>query len=46
MEFEWDEEKRRTNLTKHKVDFEDAELVFVDSDALTFTDLRHEEPRS
>jgi uncharacterized protein len=45
MEFEWDEEKRRTNLTKHKIDFEDAAIIFTDPEALTVTDLRHVEPR-
>lgn len=29
-EFEWDEEKARSNLTKHDVSFEDARLVFRD----------------
>lgn len=27
-EFEWDEAKRRSNLEKHKIDFEDAARVF------------------
>ena len=29
-EFEWDDEKARTNLAKHKVDFWEATLVFDD----------------
>ncbi len=28
MLFEWDEEKRRANLAKHGLDFEDAGVVF------------------
>jgi uncharacterized DUF497 family protein len=28
MAFEWDEEKRATNLQDHGVDFEDAALIF------------------
>ena len=28
MEFEWDEEKRSLNLSKHGVDFERAALIF------------------
>lgn len=35
MEFEWDENKRRYNLAKHNVYFEDAVTVFLDPDELT-----------
>ena len=28
MKFEWDEAKRRTNLTRHGIDFAEAEKVF------------------
>ena len=28
MDFEWDEEKRRANLAKHRIDFVDALAVF------------------
>lgn len=28
--FEWDNDKARPNLVKHKIDFEDARLVFDD----------------
>ena len=31
MEFEWDEDKRRSNLEKHGVDFTDAALVLADA---------------
>jgi uncharacterized DUF497 family protein len=34
MEFEWDEVKRQTNLSNHKLDFADAEIVFS---GITFT---------
>ena len=30
MKFEWDENKRQSNLHKHHLDFEDAHLVFND----------------
>jgi len=39
MRFEWDEEKRRTNLTRHGFDFEQAEKVFA-SVSHTFSDDR------
>ncbi len=28
LEFEWDERKRLSNIGKHRLDFEDADLVF------------------
>jgi uncharacterized DUF497 family protein len=28
MEFEWDENKRKSNIQKHGIDFEDAKRVF------------------
>ena len=30
MKFEWDENKQRTNLQKHGLDFRDAHLAFTD----------------
>jgi uncharacterized protein len=30
FEFEWDENKRRINVVKHGIDFEDAKEVFFD----------------
>ncbi|MGB0386087.1 MAG: BrnT family toxin [Ardenticatenaceae bacterium] len=30
MKFQWDENKRISNLAKHRLDFEDAHLVFND----------------
>jgi uncharacterized protein len=38
MRFEWDEEKNRSNLQKHKVSFERAVLVFDDPLALSVPD--------
>lgn len=35
MEYEWDDQKRKSNLEKHGVDFIDAVLVFEDENALT-----------
>lgn len=37
MKFEWDENKRRTNLQKRGLDFRDAHLVFTD-DAFVIED--------
>ena len=34
MKFEWDEAKRQANLSNHKLDFADAEIVFS---GITFT---------
>ena len=38
MRFEWDEDKSRRNLAKHKVSFETARLVFDDPYALSVQD--------
>ena len=38
VSFEWDEEKRRLNLQKHRVEFADAVGALEDEDALTFRD--------
>lgn len=35
MRFEWDDEKNRQNLRKHKISFETAALVFDDPDVLS-----------
>jgi uncharacterized DUF497 family protein len=39
--FEWDEEKERSNLRKHKVDFDEAESVFSDLFSITISDPTH-----
>ncbi len=46
MNFEWDETKRKTNLSKHGLDFTDAQIVFSGA-TLTFADDRfdYEEDR-
>jgi len=38
MRFEWDEDKNRRNVAKHKVSFETASLVFDDPLALSIQD--------
>src|SRR2546426_6232407 len=39
--FEWDEEKARSNLSKHGVSFDEATTVFDDSLARIFDDEEH-----
>jgi uncharacterized protein len=41
MRFEWDREKARINLTKHKVSFDEAVTVFYDPLSATFADPDH-----
>ncbi|MEM7536176.1 MAG: BrnT family toxin [Chloroflexota bacterium] len=41
MQFQWDPEKARTNLRKHKVSFEEAATVFQDALSLTGDDPDH-----
>ena len=41
MQFEWNEEKARTNFIKHRVLFETATLVFDDPYAVTRFDIFH-----
>ena len=41
--FEWDEDKARENLKKHKVSFEEAKTVFNDPLLITFPDEEHSE---
>ena len=43
MEFKADPNKAATNLTKHEVEFSEAETVFGDPLALTFYDAKHSE---
>jgi len=38
MRFEWDEDKNRRNLVKHKVSFETASLVFDDPQMVSIQD--------
>jgi len=39
--YEWDAEKAKGNLRKHRISFEDAATVFLDPLALTFPDPHH-----
>ena len=41
MKFDWDKNKRRSNLLKHRVDFTDAVGVFYDGAAITVEDPDH-----
>jgi uncharacterized protein len=41
MTFDWDEQKARSNLTKHDVSFDEATSVFDDPLFLTFADPEH-----
>ena len=41
MIFEWDENKAKINLTKHKISFEEAQSVFYDEEALLISDEIH-----
>ncbi len=40
MKFEWDENKNKSNLKKHGIDFSDAQKVFNDENSLIAPDLR------
>jgi uncharacterized protein len=40
MEIEWDNNKAASNLIKHKIDFEDAKNIFLDSTRLEREDKR------
>jgi uncharacterized DUF497 family protein len=39
--FEWDEEKAKANLKKHKVSFDEATTVFNDAFSITIPDPNH-----
>jgi uncharacterized DUF497 family protein len=43
LNFEWDENKNRTNQNKHKISFEEAKTVFYDENALVIDDPDHSE---
>ena len=40
MKFEWDENKNKSNLEKHGIDFNQAKEVFNDKDKIEITDNR------
>ena len=39
--FEWDTNKARANLSKHKISFEGATSVFRDENAISISDVEH-----
>lgn len=41
LNFEWDDEKYRINVKKHRIYFEDAARVFLDENALFYYDELH-----
>ncbi|MFZ3091345.1 MAG: BrnT family toxin [Nitrospirota bacterium] len=41
LNFEWDEEKAKANLEKHRVSFDEATTVFVDPFSITIPDPDH-----
>lgn len=41
--FEWDANKARINLEKHKISFDEARTIFVDPFLVTFVDEFHSE---
>lgn len=43
LTFEWDEDKARANLKKHKVSFEEGKTIFNDPVLFTFPDEEHSE---
>jgi len=41
LKFEWDSKKASSNATKHQITFEEAQTVFLDSNALLIPDPEH-----
>ena len=41
LRFEWDEEKAKVNLKKHRIDFDEAATVFTDPFSITIHDPDH-----
>lgn len=41
LRFEWDEEKNRENIRKYRIDFAEAQTVFLDEHAVRFFDPDH-----
>ena len=41
LNFEWDEEKAKANLKKHRVSFDEATIVLIDSFSITIPDPDH-----
>ncbi len=46
VRFEWDERKNQSNLVKHGIDFQTAQLIFDDPNCVTFIERTNDgEPR-
>ncbi len=43
LTFEWDENKERSNLHKHRISFQEATTVFADPQSFTIPDPLHSE---
>ncbi len=43
MQFEWDDEKNKINIKKHKLSFGDAQFVFLDENRIEIFDDNHSE---
>ncbi len=41
ISFEWDEEKNKSNIRKHRISFNEAVTVFFDDNAILFDDPDH-----
>ncbi|MBR2562428.1 MAG: BrnT family toxin [Eubacterium sp.] len=41
LQFEWDEEKEKTNIKKHGIDFETASQIFLDPERMEYHDKAH-----
>ena len=41
LNFEWDEEKAKANLKKHRVSFDEATTIFIDPFSVTIPDIDH-----
>ncbi len=41
LNFEWDEEKAKANLKKHKISFDEATTIFIDPFSITIPDPDH-----
>ena len=43
LQFEWDNRKKKTNIKKHGVSFDEARTAFYDENAIQFIDPDHSE---
>lgn len=41
MRFEWDPEKNKSNIEKHRVSFKEAKSIFIDKKMIKFRDESH-----